>query len=350
MAFLLKLETSDQLTVRARGVRHRVSVARSRVGECAAVVVRDYLEAAGLHETLASLEREEGLPDKAHVRRAADLLSSAASTYRLHTGYHRPLIETLVHSTLLRPGQGRGATPGDGDYGGSSDDLQFHFAARIPLPSRSAPRAAEDGLPLKSDGSPTFGRRSPIRPKRRERFGDAAEEARDTREKIEDANALRHDLNELVDLSASVRLGILRRDMNAEMCNREARRNQRVGDAILARHRAAARRREQRRALRNFDAMKPCACCSKEFSLGVMRTLVVGVAITRLKQSWLSESDRAVAIAMDEGKGRNRAEWLRRYDLRRVCVFCAQFFKAKEKRQGRKKMTGSERADRDGAR
>ena len=68
------------------------------------------------------------------------------------------------------------------------------------------------------------------------------------------------------------------------------------------------------------------------------------------QRSFPSESDRAVAIAMDGGKGRTRAEWLRRYDLRRVCVFCAQFFKAKEKRQGRKKMTGSERADRDGAR
>ena len=65
------------------------------------------------------------------------------------------------------------------------------------------------------------------------------------------------------------------------------------------------------------------------------------------QRSFPSESDRVVAIVMDEGKGRTRAEWLRRYDPRSVCVFCAQFLKAKEKRQGRKKMTGS---NRDGAR
>ena len=65
------------------------------------------------------------------------------------------------------------------------------------------------------------------------------------------------------------------------------------------------------------------------------------------QRSFPSESDRVVAIALDEGKGRTRAEWLRRYDPRSVCVFCAQFLKAKEKRQGRKKMAGS---NRDGAR
>ena len=81
---------------------------------------------------------------------------------------------------------------------------------------------------------------------------------------------------------------------------------------------AAEARRELKGSFREPHNLRPCACCSHPFEACKLTVQVQNHAIILKKRSW----DPAVKIdPRDEAAARM-------YDLKRICVFCAQFFES----------------------
>jgi hypothetical protein len=140
-------------------------------------------------------------------------------------------------------------------------------------------------------------------------------------------NALSADLNHLSDFPIKDRMDILRRGIQTHTSNDQHRREAEAKVVLEQKHSAVIARKELKGAFRHPHTLRPCACCAHPFEACKMITQVPCHTIIAVKRSW----DANVAIdARDDALARM-------YDLKRVCVFCSQFFVSKESDLGGKK-------------
>lgn len=147
-------------------------------------------------------------------------------------------------------------------------------------------------------------------------------------------NALSADLNHLSDFPVVDRMDILRRGIQTHTSNDQHRREAEAKVVLEQKHSAVIARKELKGAFRHPHNLRPCACCTHPFEACKMITQVPCHTIIAMKRSW----DANVTI-----DGRDDA-LARMYDLKRVCVFCAQFFVSKEADLGGKKKKKKEAA------
>jgi hypothetical protein len=138
-----------------------------------------------------------------------------------------------------------------------------------------------------------------------------------SRAKLEYA-ALQSDLNELSDFPVKERMTMLRREVLLHAENDTRRRASEKRIQLEQKRNAAEARRELKGSFREPHNLRPCACCSHPFEACKLTVQVQNHAIILKKRSW----DPAVKIdPRDEAAARM-------YDLKRICVFCAQFFES----------------------